>query len=204
MSFRVPLWLKPSKKKILWCACLLMLLVSVEAAYYAAVYRGSSILPPEAGLVLVYSGDNSRTAFVPQWAQRERDSFFLFSGWDYSFDGLRRTLKLDPARMKVEGRARTTDQNARYCAPLIREAGARSVVLALPWYHLPRALFLTRYYLLGSGIAVTPYATQPAPARWWLNHNFYLEFAKFWGSLARIVLSWFGVEDWPRPSPYFH
>ncbi len=200
MSFRVPTWLKPSKKKILYCACLLPLLVLAEAAYYAAVYGGSSILPPQADLVLVYSGDNSRTVFVPQWALRERDSHFLFSGWDYSFNSLRKNLKLDPARMKVEGRARTTDQNARYCAPIIREDGARSVVLALPWYHLPRALFLTRYYLWGKGITVTPYATTPLPSGWFLKPRFWEEMVKFWGSLGRIVFSWVGVENWPRPT----
>lgn len=199
MPFRVSPWLKPSKKKVLWGACLSALLVSVEAAYYAAVYRGSSILPPETGLVLVYSGGDDRTGIARHWPEGREKPLYLFSGWDYSHGLLEKRLHLGD-RMLVEDKARTTDQNARYCAPVLKKAGVHSIVLALPWYHLPRALFLTRFYLLGAGVTVQPFATSPLPPHWWLNRNFYVELAKFWGSLGRIALSWVGVENWPRPT----
>jgi len=174
-------------------------LLLAEGIYFSLVIQGlRCVLPFPADLVLVYSGPENRTRLVPEWNRKDPAARFLFSGQDYSRQRLETALHLGD-RMTVEDRARTTDQNARYTAPLVRKAGAKRVTLALPWYHLPRALFLTRLYLMGSGVTVTPYATLAAPDHWWLNRNFYAELLKFWGSLARIGLSWFGVENWPRP-----
>src|SRR5579885_2020320 len=86
------------------------ILFVVQIAYYAAVYGHSQALPASTDVVLVYSGGDDRTAIARHWAGEGIRPLFIFSGWDYSFDSLRKTLKLDPARMKVEGRALTTDQ----------------------------------------------------------------------------------------------
>jgi uncharacterized SAM-binding protein YcdF (DUF218 family) len=149
---------------------------------------------------LVYSGDGDRPKLADLWSHRPQAPLFLFSGCDYSQGVLEREMGLGPDRILLEGRAKTTDQNARYSAPLIRRLGVHSVVLALPWYHLPRALFLTRFYLRGSGITVTPFATLEVPDPWWTSARFYTEIFKFWGSLFRIGLSWIGTDDWP---PHF-
>ncbi len=152
---------------------------------------------PACDLVLIYSGNEDRTEFFREWTGPR--PIFLFSGEDYNSWKLKREVESGKPFL-LENRARTTDQNARYCAPMILRTGAKRVVLALPWYHLPRALFLTRYYLLGRGISVTPYATTPLPSGWFFRPFFWEEMVKFWGSLGRIALSWVGVENWPPPS----
>jgi len=191
--------LKPSRKKAYFALALVLGLVLPEMAYYAGVFDDLPTQLPAADLVLVYSGGEDRLSVVQQLDGEGKSPKILFSGWDYTRARLERVLAWDPARMLVEDRSRTTDQNARFCAPIIRGTGAKKVVLALPWYHLPRALFLTRYYLLDSGITVTPYATTPLPPHWWSRKNYYLELLKFWGSLGRIALSWVGFEN-----PIFH
>ena len=189
-----PLW-KTLWKPVLTLACLVLI---VQASYYTGVFASlNSDLPP-ADMVVIYSGGDDRTAVIQRYKGNPK-LVFLFSGWDYSPDQMEKTFHLG-SRMLVEDKARTTDQNARFCAPIIRQAGVRSVALALPWYHLPRALFLTRLYLRGSGVVVHAYATVPLPDRWWANREFYLELAKFWGSMVRIGLSWAGIETWPKPS----
>ena len=95
--------------------------------------------------MLVYSGGDDRTSFASRW--KETPSLFLFSGWDYQRAQLLKSLGLPGGKLLVEDKARTTDQNARFCAPVIRSLGVKRVTLALPWYHLPRALFLTRLSL---------------------------------------------------------
>ncbi len=96
-------------------------------------------------------------------------------------------------------RALTTDQNARYTAPFIRKKGWQRVLLVTGWDHLPRALFLTRFYLIGSGVTVIPCANGPAPKDWWRYQQAWVQLFKFWGSLGRIVLHEVGIDNWPPP-----
>ena len=165
------------------------------------IYFEQPVIPEKPDLILVYSGDGDRVALVRQWAG-PKGPLFLFSSWDYSQKALDQELGLGPDRISVEDRAKTTDQNARYCAPILRRLGVHSVLLALPWFQLPRALFLTRFYLWGSGIEVTPVATVPLPDNWWRRPLFVMEIIKFWGSFFRIGLSWIGIEHWPPHVPY--
>lgn len=188
------------KKTFLILACAAMGSVGAEAGYYAWVFKTLPSHEPTADLVLVYSGSENRALVARDWNGPGASPIFLFSGWDYQRSKLRKATGLADARFMVEDRAKTTDQNIRYSLPFIQGAGAQRLVLALPWYHLPRALFLTRFYLLGKGIAVEPYATIPVPKDWWRTWDFWREMIKFWGSLLRVVLSWFGIVDWP---PHF-
>jgi uncharacterized SAM-binding protein YcdF (DUF218 family) len=190
------------KRKRFWVfAFIPLLLILGQLAYFSAVYLEKPLIPDKADLILVYSGDGDRAALVRQWAV-PKGPLFLFSGWDYSQTALDKELGLGPDRIWLENQARTTDQNARYSAPIIRRLGVHSVLLALPWFQLPRALFLTRFYLSGTGIQVTPVATIPVGHDWRREFLFAMEIPKFWGSLFRIGLSWVGVEHWPPHVPY--
>lgn len=185
----------PALKTFLFGAFVLVLGISLfETAYFIRVYLSSASTPGKTDMVLIYSGYEDRVGKYLDWAKADPSILFLFSGWDYQKPKLNKALGVEPSRVLVEYRARTTDQNARFCAPIIRAKGIHSVVLALPWYHLPRALFLTRLYLAGSGVTVTPYATIPLPEDWWKHREFPVELYKFWGSLMRIVLSWAGFD----------
>lgn len=171
---------------------LALVLVSAEIFYFASVYGNLPETIPTANLILIYSGGEGRTQIIQQWKDPKRAPLFLLSGYDFSKDDLETKYHLD-GRLIIEDRAKTTDQNARYSAPLLRQARVEKVVLALPWYHLPRALFLTRFYLWGSGISVEPFATIPLPRHWIFNFVFEGELVKFWGSLGRVALTWVGI-----------
>ena len=96
-------------------------------------------------------------------------------------------------------RALTTDQNARDSAPYIRQKGYRRVLLVCSWDHLPRALFLTRFYLMCSGVSIVPYSSRPVPHGWWHTRRAWIQLFKFWGSLGRIALHEVGIDSWPPP-----
>ena len=189
------------KWKKTWKAFLTVagLVLIVQVSYFTGVYESLPTVLPPAEMIVIYSGQEDRIIYITDWATQNPKSLFLFSGFNYSPQALEKFYQLD-GRMLVEDKALTTDQNARYCAPIIKQAGVRTVVLALPWYHLPRALFLTRYYLRDSGVVVHAFASDPLPKYWWLDRSFYIEIIKFWGSLVRIGLSRIGVERWPKPS----
>jgi len=192
---------KPISKRIFWISVSIFpFLLLVQFLYYTLEYITPFDVIPEEKLVLVYSGGENRVTGALQVFGDRGLPQFLFSGWDYAKPYLLKATGLNEDRILLEGHAMTTDQNARYSKPLIITTGAKHVVLALPWYHMPRALFLTRFYLLGTGIKVVPYAPFPTPERWWTRREFRLEFVKFWGSLGRIVLAIFGIENWPKPS----
>jgi uncharacterized SAM-binding protein YcdF (DUF218 family) len=189
------------KQKWLWVVLAVpVLLFFCECVYYFKIYLTSAVIPDSVDLVLVYSGDEDRARMAHRvWKDQPQGPLFLFSGWNYTEPQLEWELGLPPARFFIENRALTTDQNARYSAPILRKLGVHSVLLSLPWYHLPRSLFLTRYYLRGSGITVTPFATSHPRRLLWAGFHLALELVKFWGSLMRVGLAHFGVENWPPP-----
>jgi hypothetical protein len=106
----------------------------------------------------------------------------------------------------IVGGVWTTDQDARLTVPVVKTLlqGSRGkrVLFVTSWYHMPRAYFLTRLYLLGSGIILECVPSNEAPVKWWRSSDLRWEFPKFWGSLFRVGLSWGGVQNWPRPAGY--
>jgi len=96
--------------------------------------------------------------------------------------------------------ALTTDGNARYAAPLLKGLSVQDAALVTSWFHMPRSLFLLKLYLGCSSIRVHPYAFSGATGDPWDNPSLQLECLKFWGSVLRVVLHRFGVDDWPRNS----
>lgn len=187
-------------KRIKILAVLFLLLIpTTQFTYFYYVFHHCLAIPDHVEMVLIYSGSEDRIGKNLDWAKGKGGPLFLCSGWDFSKSSLVNSFDLEPTRMLVEDKALTTDQNARYCAPLIRDYKPCRIALALPWFHLPRALFLTRYYLRGTGITVIPYATISLPDRWWASPRFHLEVVKFWGSLGRVALAWVRIENWPKP-----
>jgi len=45
-----------------------------------------------------------------------------------------------PEAIEIEGKSRSTWENAHFCAPVLKALGARRVVLVTSWYHSRRAL----------------------------------------------------------------
>lgn len=176
-------------------------MVVLQVLFDLSVYRQArQVTTSSAPMVAYYTGWGDPNTVLKPWAVSDPKPKLLISGAGMDADRVRRSYGLSEDRLIIESEARTTDQNARYSAPLIKASGVKTVLLALPWYQMPRAVFLTRLYLWGSGVQVTPYLLNPLPERWYLDRFFLWEMVKFWGSLGRVTLSWVGIEDWP---PHF-
>ncbi len=186
-------------KKIGALAFFFLTVLLVQWGYFVSVYSSVVQNSSSVELMVVYSG---YTTLFQVWdkANEFKPAKLLISGVDWPMNEITATRPKEwiSPKLLVEGRARTTDQNARYSAPLIRTSGVNSIVLLRPWFHLPRALFLTRLYLRGSGIQVTPVFLGGLPADWWLRKEFWFEMIKFWGSLFRVGLAGLGIEEWPQ------
>ena len=169
----------------------LAILLMAEASLFAVIRHLSSRAPAAADLVLVYSGAEGRAAAGLEWSGKLGSKDFLYSGWDLSDPGHEFARMGHPKNLRIllEGKAHTTDQNARYCAPILQSTGARTVALVLPWYHLPRSYCLTLFYLRGTGIRGIPVSSPPFPRSWWMSPVIFTEFIKFWGSWGRILLN---------------
>ena len=109
----------------------------------------------------------------------------------------------DTTQINMDLTSATTDQNARRAANFIIAGGYKVIVLDVDWFHVPRALFLTRLYLLGSGVKVIPCSKTGLPTHWWTKRLFLNELYKFWGSMGRVVLAFFGKETGPKGAPTF-
>jgi uncharacterized SAM-binding protein YcdF (DUF218 family) len=176
---------------------LVLVIFLAEVFYYDQVYSRTSAQFPEGyDLVLLYGG-SGRVDHAMDLAEKARTPLYI-SGDDYE---TREALEVMPKGFPIvsDPRANTTDQNARYSIPYILQKGYRRVVLVTPWMHLPRALFLTRFYLIGSDVSIIPYADEPAPRNWWDYKEAWVQLFKFWGSLGRIILHWVGINNWPPP-----
>ena len=146
-------------------------------------------------MVLVYGGETAkRISAGLDIARKYRVPYFLVSsGKEEVKDALGRFGNPGSAKVIIEDKARTTDQNARFSSSLIRRLPVKTLVLVTSRFHMPRALFLTRLYLLGTSVKVYPFPSDSSDTQTWKSRELRQEYLRFWGSLGRIVLSWFGM-----------
>jgi len=188
---------KRKKKLILGPILLLCFLVVLQFAYYGMIFFDlRTTLSKDFDLVITYSDtasmepalDLAHSHHKPLYVSQAPPEKLPFSNHP------RNDLK----EVIVDNTAWTTDQNARRATEFIRKGGYKRVVLDVAWFHLPRALFLTRLYLLGSGAEITPCSKTPLPDHWWNYWLFHREIFKFWGSLGRVALASIGIETGPK------
>ena len=166
----------------------------VQLIYYAWVIEGSSSIPKNPDMVLVYGGDNNRASVGLNVARKYRVPFFLFSGFTKAVaeEMMGKYGKPGSAKIISEDKAQTTDQNARFSTPIIRRLPVRTVVLVTSRYHMPRALFLARLYLLGTSVKVYPHPSDSPDTNIWKSRDLWRDYISFWGSIYRVFLSCFG------------
>jgi uncharacterized SAM-binding protein YcdF (DUF218 family) len=168
------------------------LLLFSQALYYLWVFENSHRPPADScDVVLAYGGEAWRFPAAFQRALSLHRPLYL-SGAPSEIQAAGIQAASIPIEVDLDSRAFTTDQNARHAAAYIRSKGFHHVELVTSWFHFPRALFLTRLYLAGTGVDIEPYWAQPIPDDWWKIHFFWIEWIKFWGSLARVLLAGFG------------
>jgi DUF218 domain len=141
--------------------------------------------PLRADMLAVYGGMQAREDAAWVVEREGQFRYLVFSDSSAQEVAAMRRQHRAPrsARILLEPNARTTAQNARYVAQVLRDHGCRSVLVISSWWHLPRALFLTHLALLGSGVDIAGLASESPPPRIWSDPNVWLECMRFWGSL---------------------
>ena len=171
----------------------LSLLFLAEGGYVFWVFRNLSPYPvPDCDVVVVYGGEARRFPAALRLAQSLRKPLYMTGAPDEAA-AARKQIPEGFNQATLDGTTLTTDQNARRAAAFIRSGGYKRAVLVTSWFHEPRALFLTRLYLWGTGVQVEPDPVSPVPSGWWREGLFWIETAKFWGSLGRVLLHSIGL-----------
>jgi uncharacterized SAM-binding protein YcdF (DUF218 family) len=150
-------------------------------------------------MLAAYGGLTARYEAAWSLERQGRFGYLVFSDASADFVSQMEARHGAPlrARLLMEPRARTTAQNARYVARLALAQGCTSILVVTSWWHLPRALFLTRIAFLGSGVRIAGYAVGAPSGSVWDDPRVWLECFRFWGSLltyesdTRHATPWF-------------
>jgi uncharacterized SAM-binding protein YcdF (DUF218 family) len=174
-----------------------VLAVASEWLYFQLTYHEQATNLNACDAVLVYGGAMNRDVQGLKVANRFNIPLFVSDPFGGPEDFQE---KIGPAQVlvTVDHFARTTDQNARNAVEFLKKGNYHHALLVTSWFHQPRALFLTRLYLLGSSIDVEPYFFESVPANYWAQSDFWEEMVKFWGSLGRVALASVGIVTGPR------
>jgi uncharacterized SAM-binding protein YcdF (DUF218 family) len=70
-----------------------------------------------------------------------------------------RALGVPASALRLEGRSRNTRENAANSVALVRQVGAKRVLLVTSALHMPRALAVFQGVFAGSGVTIIPAAT---------------------------------------------
>jgi uncharacterized SAM-binding protein YcdF (DUF218 family) len=169
-------------KTILACLALWIF----QMVYYSSIIFSNSVLPDKPGVVVVFGGRTNRAPEAIRVARAAGCTQLIISDTEQEWEALQPLLKRKPEmKVQLDYHAKTTDANARNTSWMVKKLGVKSIILVTSWYHMPRALFLMRLYLAGSGVKVTPVAAEKLPGHFWAVDLFWLEIVKFWGSLIR-------------------
>jgi hypothetical protein len=183
-----------------WAIGFFAVLLAFQFFYFFFIYKSlEKILPADFDLVLTYSDSTTLEPALVLALSHHKPLYVSQAPWEgRPFPG---RPMADLREVYIDPTATTTDQNARRAAQFIRQGGYRKVVLDVSWAHVPRSLFLTRLYLMGSGVSIIPCSTKEVPSDWWHNRALRVEMVKFWGSIGRVALAAVGFETGPRQRP---
>lgn len=120
------------------------------------------------------------------------DNLLIVGQTEESFPKLVQKLGgLPDVNLIANGKSRSTFEDVNIAKKIIHENRFQSVVLVTSSYHIPRALFLLRAFLLDTGfkIELQYYPVEPRAIR---DHSkiirFYCnEMIKLWGSAAEMI-----------------
>jgi uncharacterized SAM-binding protein YcdF (DUF218 family) len=191
-SQRVKTWLKRSA----WAALALVVMALAAQVFWTDWCLRHCRAQNTADAVVVFTGDVDRIRTAVRLTRESSAKYLLVSRDQRRLvEGIvKREGGLNGATLFVDDSyAWTTDGNARYAAPLLRDLSVQEALLVTDWYHLPRSLFLLKWYLGFSPVNVRPYPAQGISDRPWEEPQLQAEFFKFWGSLLRLGLYEVGV-----------
>ncbi len=99
-------------------------------------------------MVLLGGGNYERPARAAELFQGGAAPRIVVSGGGDGVENKRLLVSkgVPPAAVEVEGKSRSTKQNAQFSIPLLRALGARRVIIVTSWYHSRRALHTFQHY----------------------------------------------------------
>jgi uncharacterized SAM-binding protein YcdF (DUF218 family) len=106
--------------------------------------------------IIVLAGHGAESDALAALSQRFPKARFIFSGFKFSAtdsENLIAHLSVDPARVYMENRPRTTTEDALYCAALLKPKPGERWLLVTSALHMPRAVGCFR----AAGFQVEPY-----------------------------------------------
>jgi uncharacterized SAM-binding protein YcdF (DUF218 family) len=106
--------------------------------------------------IIILAGHGERGDTLAALSQRFPKVEFILSGFNFSATGsenLVARLGLDPGRVYLENRPRTTSEDALYCAALLKPKPHQRWLLVTSALHMPRAVGCFR----AAGFQVQPY-----------------------------------------------
>lgn len=159
----------------------------------------SDPLPLQADALVVPSGDPAglREAEAARLWRRGVAPVIVVSGGPIAWQTVAaqvmarhlEALGVPPGAIRVEERATSTAENALFSLPMVKELGARRVVVVTSTYHVRRARLAFRRVYEPAGIEVVVHGTpDPAfnPDRWWREPG-----GREYGLLELMKLCWY-------------
>ena len=90
--------------------------------------------------IIVVGGHDAKSDGLVALSQRFPKASFIFSGFKFSATDSVARLGIDPARVYMENRPRTTSEDAMYCGALLKPKPSQRWLLVTSALHMPRAV----------------------------------------------------------------
>ncbi len=164
----------------------LFLAVAAFATFRADLFLQIENPPAKADAIVVLGGEFWTR---PQRAAELYNSGkapLVFASGDGDCEDTRRLLEargVPRSAIRLEPKSANTKQNAQFSVPMLREAGARRVIIVTSWYHSRRALACFRKY--GPGLTFYSCPTKWQRKSWWPDKY---NFKRIWQEYAKIVV----------------
>lgn len=125
--------------------------------------QGGTGLTQEALARLVYGASLARAQGVPLYVAGGKTSPRAGDAEAAASARVLAALGLTPRTLVLEDKSRTTWENARFLAPMLKDAGVTAAALVTSAYHMPRGMMSFRKAGVGVTPAPTDYKTQRTP-----------------------------------------
>lgn len=171
---------------------IILLVALLQAGYFIKLTKGNTPIR-KADLIVVFPGDPERIAAGHTLAKAGYAPNLSVVNWSQAQfqKQMQRYGDLPAIQLITGGKSRSTFEDVYNAKQIISQHNYHSIVLVTSSYHLPRALFLLKTSLLGSGLKVDV-QHYPVAMREKLNSPkaiklFCNEIIKLWGSTAEMV-----------------
>jgi len=134
--------------KILFAAGLLLVLLAALAWFFPQQVLTVDSGPVKGDVLVVMGGYPDRAVRAAELFKQGEAPKVLVSGLGDSASN-RKLLEqngVTNTAIILEGKSRTTRENAEFSIPLLRQMGARRVIIVTSWYHSRRALMCFEHY----------------------------------------------------------